>query len=63
MTRYEKIGDTVFPVTYLDNGIVCIDYPDRLLIEKKNKLSDEQLNDLSNHLKSLREKYDIKIKL
>ena len=27
MTRYEKIGDTIFPVTYMDNGIVIVDYP------------------------------------
>ena len=27
-TKFEKFGDTVFPVTYGPNGLVIIDYPD-----------------------------------
>ena len=26
-TKYEKIGDVIFPVIYQDNGMVTIDYP------------------------------------
>lgn len=29
VTKYEKFGDTVFPVTYFDNGIVVVDYPNK----------------------------------
>ena len=29
-TVHEKIGDTVFPVTYFDDGMVIVDYPTRL---------------------------------
>lgn len=39
-TTYKKIGDTYYPVTYIDNGLVLIDYPDfikkNLLIKKKS---------------------------
>lgn len=34
--KYEKIGDTIFPVTHFPNGIVVVDYPDNALIPKKN---------------------------
>lgn len=27
LTRHEKIGDTVFPVTYSSSGLVFVDYP------------------------------------
>ena len=27
LTRHEKIGDTVLPVTYSSSGIVFVDYP------------------------------------
>lgn len=26
-TRFEKFGDTIFPVTYGPNGLIIIDYP------------------------------------
>ena len=26
-TNFEKIGDVTYPVVYLDNGMVIIDYP------------------------------------
>lgn len=29
-TVHEKIGDTVFPVTYFDDGMVIVDYPTKL---------------------------------
>ena len=29
-TREEKIGDTVFPVTYYSDGMVIVDYPTKL---------------------------------
>lgn len=35
-TTYEKLGDTIFPVTKFPNGIVVVDYPDNALIPKKN---------------------------
>jgi len=34
---YEKIGDTIFPVTHFNNGIVIIDYPDQPPTKKENK--------------------------
>jgi hypothetical protein len=36
-TTYEKIGDTIFPVTKYPNGIVVVDYPDNALIPNKNE--------------------------
>jgi len=31
---YEKIGNVIFPVTYFNNGVVVIDYPNQLPIKK-----------------------------
>jgi hypothetical protein len=40
-TTYEKIGDTIFPVTEFPNGMVIVDYPDRLFCQQiKNKNYD-----------------------
>lgn len=47
----KKIGDTYYPVTYIDNGLVLIDYPD--FIQKK-PVDKEKINELRN-------KYNIKI--
>lgn len=41
VTKYEKIGDTVYPVTYGPNGIVTIDYPTMDLFKIK-KEQDEK---------------------
>ena len=38
ITTNEKIGDTWFPVTYHEDGMVTVDYPTRLFCEQvKNK--------------------------
>jgi hypothetical protein len=29
-TKFEKIGDVVYPVVYLGNGIVIVDYPTKI---------------------------------
>ena len=29
ITKHEKLGDVIFPVTYFDNGLVIVDYPDK----------------------------------
>lgn len=29
ITKYEKFGNTIFPVTYHSDGIITIDYPER----------------------------------
>ena len=35
-TTHEKIGDTVFPVTYFPNGMIFVDYPTQPLRKKDN---------------------------
>ena len=41
-TKHELIGGTVFPVTYFDDGLVVIDYPDRLFCQQvKEKQKNE----------------------
>lgn len=35
-TRYEKIGDTVYPVTYGPNGMVTVDYPEQSFLKTKS---------------------------
>lgn len=38
VTKYEKIGDTIFPVNYHSDGIITVDYPDSLFCNRvKNK--------------------------
>jgi hypothetical protein len=29
-TKMEKIGDTMFPVNYFEDGIVTVDYPSKI---------------------------------
>jgi hypothetical protein len=35
-TRHEKIGDTIFPVTYGPNGMVTVDYPEQSFLKTKS---------------------------
>ena len=38
VTKYEKIGDTIFPVNYHSDGIITVDYPNSLFCNRvKNK--------------------------
>ena len=38
VTKYEKLGDTIYPVTYHNDGMVTVDYPDNLFCNRvKNK--------------------------
>ena len=57
MTRYEKIGDIIYPVTYLD-GFVIVDYPEYnpALAKKIIKEGQKTLRKLSELMK----KYKIK---
>ena len=36
ITRMEDIGGTMFPVTYHENGMITVDYPSRLIKDKKD---------------------------
>ena len=38
VTKYEKIGDTIFPVNYHSDGMITVDYPNSLFCNRvKNK--------------------------
>jgi hypothetical protein len=42
VTKYEKIGDTIFPVNYHSDGIITVDYPDSLFCNRvKNKTNEK----------------------
>ncbi len=60
-TRHEKIGNTIFPVTYCDNGMVLIDYPDYNpeLAEKITEAGRDALEKISEMMK----KYNVTIQL
>lgn len=34
VTKYEKLGDTIYPVTYHNDGMVTVDYPDNLFCNR-----------------------------
>lgn len=60
-TKLEKIGDTIFPVTYGDNGLVLVDYPDLTLNRKFSAEELEELDKFNKMLDSMRNKYNISI--
>lgn len=42
VTKHEKIGDTVFPVSYFPNSMVIVDYPNTLFCSTiKNKTKND----------------------
>lgn len=50
-TRYEKFGNTIFPVTYTENGFILVDYPNEPLGNTPVDLKRvEELNDVVRKL-------------
>lgn len=57
MTRHENIGGVIFPVTYMDNGMVLVDYPYSPIVAKEiTEEGRKNITKLSEALKELRDK-------
>lgn len=54
ITRYEKIGDHIYPVTTLDNGTVIVDYPE-LPIRPIKEFTEKDKNVLVDLAEKMRE--------
>lgn len=46
--KYKKIGNIIFPITYTDDGLIIIDYPeyDPELVKKNTNYDKEKINKL-----------------
>ena len=62
ITNYERIGENYFPVTYLENGTIYVDYPPKML-KKIKEITDQKLDleKFSIEISKLRDEYNFKI--
>lgn len=60
---FEKIGDSIFPVEYFDDGMVIMDYPDETLSKKITEQGRENIRKMNEAFSGFIKKNNIKIVL
>lgn len=58
---FEKIGDSIIPIEYYDDGMIIVDYPTETLAKKITEQGRENIEKITKMFSEFNEKNNIKI--